>query len=534
MKNKNRNRVELYTFILLFPLITMCCSPADKEEFTDKKPYILTPEPSEAPQINGAKVFGVRPGNPIFFTIPATGKRPMKFSAENLPKEVELDEESGRLTGVIERPDSFNIVLRAENEFGMSERSFKIVVGDKLALTPPMGWNSWNGWGYHVTADQVKATAEAMVSTGLINHGWTYINIDVGWQGERGGKYNAIQPNEKFPDMKELCDHIHSLGLKIGIYSTPWTRAYWGYTGGSADDKNGVLPDIETGIEHGGGRYLGKYKFDKNDVQQWEEWGIDYIKYDWSSAVDKEENVNHAKILSEELYGCNRDIVFSLCNLMSIDDAHKKIPHAQLWRTCNDIRDVWERSTLEKDQWAQGISNIWDTHREWRSFTKPGNWADPDMLALGWVGFGDKELHKTRLSPDEQYTHVSLWCLFSAPLFIGSPIEKLDDFTLSLLSNDEVIEVNQDPLGRQAYMARQDNGGEIWIKRMEDGSKVVGLFNRTLNERTVYVNWRDIGVYGKQGVRDLWRQKDLGTYEKVFNAKVPPHGVVLVRLYPAE
>jgi len=217
---------------------------------------------------------------------------------------------------------------------------------------------------------------------------------------------------------------------------------------------------------------------------------------------------------------------------MSLDNAPVKLPFVQLWRTTTDIRDVWERSSLKKDLWALGISDIWDIHREWREFTKPGCWADPDMLVVGWVGFGDKALHKTLLTADEQYTHISLWCLWSAPLFIGSPVEKLDKFTLSLLSNDEVLEIDQDPLGQQAYLAYKDFGGEVWVKNMEDGSKAVGLFNRSAEEMTVSAPWLQLGIYGKQRVRDLWRQKELGTFENVFEAKIPTHGVLLVRIFP--
>ena len=142
------------------------------------------------------------------------------------------------------------------------------------------------------------------------------------------------------------------------------------------------------------------------------------------------------------------------------------------------------------------------------------------------------ELHYTLLTPDEQYTHISLWSLWSAPLLIGSPVEKLDKFTLNLLTNDEVIEIDQDPLGRQAYMAGKNGDGEVWVKAMEDGSKAVGLFNRSLKEITVSAGWLQLGIYGKQRVRDVWRQKDLGVFEKSFSSKVQPHGVVLLRMFP--
>ena len=465
----------------------------ETENFGNSESYILTPEPSPKPKINGAKVFGVRPGNPVLFTIPVTGNRPMTITAKNLPAGLILDESSGRLSGSIKIPGTYKMIINAKNDSGTTEREFRIIVGEKLALTPPMGWNSWNGWGDFVTDENVRTTAEAMVRTGLINHGWTNINIDIGWEGKRGGKFNAIQPSDKFPDMKGLCDYVHSLGLRIGIYSTPWVRTYFGYTGGSSDNKDGSLEAIKIDKSSTEGHYVGKYKFDKNDVQQFEEWGIDYLKFDWTSRIDKPDSIDNIKVMSEILRKSKRDIVFSLCNPLSIDDAARKLPYVHLYRTMTDIRDVWDNSMLTKDRWALGITDIWDMHREWREFTKPGCWADPDMLVVGWVGFGDKELHSTLLTPDEQYTHISLWCLWSAPLLIGSPIEKLDKFTLSLLSNDEVIEINQDPLGRQAYLAKKDGEGEVWVKSMEDGSKAVGLFNRSLrrnySKRKLAASW---------------------------------------------
>jgi len=523
---------KIFHIFILLLFTNIVSSQTAEKSLANNESYILTPEPSQKPKINGAKLFGVHPGNPVIFTICATGKRPITFTAKNLPQGLKLEKTSGRFSGSIKIPGTYTVMVYAKNELGTAKRELRFIAGDKLALTPPMGWNSWNGWGDYVTDENVRATADAMVKTGLINHGWSDINIDIGWEGKRGGKYNAIQPNERFPDMKGLCDYIHALGLKTGIYSTPWVRTYFGYTGGSADKKDGFLAATKIGRDNGEGHYFGKYEFVKNDVLQWKEWGIDYLKYDYFTPdTNKPDSADHIKIMYNALKTCGRDIIFSLCKLISIDDAPKKLQYVQLWRTSLDIRDVWDRSTLNKDMWAQGISNIWDTHREWREFTKPGCWADPDMLAVGWVGFGDKELHKTSLTPDEQYTHISLWCLWSAPLFIGSPVEKLDKFTISILSNDEVIEVDQDPLGRQAYLAYKDGGREIWVKSMEDGSKAVGLFNRSAEELTVNAPWGQLGIYGKQRVRDLWRQKDLGTFQKNFEAKIPPHGVVLVRLF---
>jgi alpha-galactosidase len=523
-------------FILLqISLIAPCQM---KEDMISRyESSILTPEDSPQPKINGATIFGVRPGKPVLFTIPCTGKRPITFSAKNLPDGLILDSKTGRFSGSIKVPGTYHLLLSAKNEVGNTEREFRIVVGDKIALTPPMGWNSWNGWGNLVTQENVKASAEAMVKTDLINHGWSYINVDIGWEGIRGGRFNAVQPNDRFPDMKGLCDYIHSLGLKAGIYSTPWVKTYRNGNGGSSDSQDGHLEDSPVENLKDKGHYIGKYLFTKNDVKQWEAWGFDYLKYDWGEPTDKPNPENYAKIMSEELRNCSRDIVFSLCHPFSsmVERAPSELPYVQLFRTGQDIRDVWDNSMLEQnEQWPWGIKDIWDIHREWRPFTKPGNWADPDMLAVGWVGFGNKILHPARLTPDEQYTHISLWCLWSAPLIFGSPVEKLDKFTISLLSNDEVLEINQDPLGHQAYLAQKNGKGETWMKNMEDGSLAVGLFNLSTEEITVHAEWVKLGIYGKYRLRDAWRQKDLGVFEKQFSTKVPAHGVLLIRMFPVK
>lgn len=198
------------------PKFTETTSPLD----TLRK-YILTPKAPDTPRINGAKIFGVRPGSKFLYTIPATGIRPMTFAVENLPKGLKVDMVTGQITGSVKKAGEYIVTFIARNSLGEARRDFKIVVGDKIALTPPMGWNSWNCWGNAVSQEKVLSSAKAMVEKGLINHGWQYINIDDGWQGLRGGKHQGVMTNSKFPDMKALSDEIHSMGLKIGIYSGP-------------------------------------------------------------------------------------------------------------------------------------------------------------------------------------------------------------------------------------------------------------------------------------------------------------------------
>jgi alpha-L-fucosidase len=490
---------------------------------TPKPAEILTPPAPNTPRVNGPNIFGVRPGAQFLYTIPATGIRPMTFSADNLPAGLKLDSETGRITGVLEKVGEHKLTLRAKNSLGSAEKSFRIVVGENLALTPPMGWNSWNCWAGAVDQEKVLRSAQAMVASGLTQHGWTYINIDDTWQGRRGGPFNAILPNEKFPDMKALCDEIHALGLKAGIYSTPWVTSYGRHIGGSAENPEGAWPP-KTNNAPRNQKILpyavGKYSFATNDAAQIAAWGFDYLKYDWNP-IERPQVVE----MADALRATKRDILLSLSNNSRdrlLDRIADIAPLVQCWRTTGDINDSWG-----------SLSGIGFTQEPWTQFAKPGHWNDPDMLVVGWVGWGPK-LHATKLTPDEQYTHISLWCLLSAPLLIGCDLEKLDAFTLNLLSNDEVLAVDQDALGRQAVCVATEGDLRVYAKDLEDGSKAVGLFNLGNGEATVTAKWADLKISGKQTVRDLWRQKDLGEFSNEFTAKVPKHGVVLFRLIAAK
>ncbi len=516
-------------FFSLIVLISGCEMAGKQKTYSPKElksepneRYILTPKASDAPKINGAKVFGVRPGSPFLFIIPATGIRPMTFAADNLPEGLKIDSSTGLITGKLNKAGTYNVTLKAKNSKGSASREFKIICGDKIALTPPMGWNSWNCWAAQVSEKNVRSSAKAMVDSGLINHGWTYINIDDAWQDFRGGEFNAIQANKKFPDMKRLCDYIHSLGLKSGIYSTPWITSYAGYNGGSSDEPNGAWVKLANYEKN---KRVGKYTFDTNDASQWAQWGIDYLKYDWNPNDEK-----NTKRMADALRATGRDIIFSLSNSAPINKAKSWVELANCWRTTGDIRDAWTKKQLPPNEigWALGVFDIWQMHVRWTAFNGPGHWCDPDMLVVGKVGWGSP--HPSKLTPDEQYTHISLWCLWSAPLLIGCPLDQLDDFTLNLLTNDEVLAIDQDPLGNMAKQLPSDGNDRVLVKELEDGSKAVGLFNTGKENIVVKVKWEQIGLTGNQKVRDLWRQKNLGTYKDEFEAVVRPHGVVLVRI----
>jgi alpha-galactosidase len=538
-------------------LIAVSCGRPPSSSAPD--PFvILTPPPAATPRINGAQVFGVRPGSPFLFQIAATGERPMEFSADGLPDGLSLDSATGRISGVLPNPGEHTATLRAVNSLGMAERPLRIVVGEQIALTPPMGWNSWNAWGLQVTQDKVRAAAHALAATGLRDHGWSYVNIDDGWQGIRGGPFNAIQPNTKFPDIKALSDEIHALGLKLGIYSSPARATFGRHIGSSADTASGSYHWIEAGdynefyqydIPESRSRFdgytwlkplaershkrerkkftsakrsFGQFSFVTQDVRQWVEWGVDYLKYDWVPI-----DLPHAAEMNAALRRSGRDFVYSISNNARLDVATELVKLANSWRTTVDIKDTWE-----------SVCDIGFGRDEWAPFNGPGHYSDADMLVLGWFlgplppppDASTNRPGPTRLTSAEQYAHMSLWCLLSGPLLIGCDLEKLDPFTLNLLTNDEVLDVNQDALCKQATRVAHAGSSDVYAKPLADGSWAVGLFNRGDRPTIVRAKWTDVGLSGKHRVRDLWRQQDVGVFEQGFEADIAPHGVMLVRV----
>lgn len=488
----------------------------------DNSGAILTPPAPDTPRINGAAIFGVRPGSPVIYHVPVTGVRPMRYSAQGLPEGVTLDATTGNISGSTTKAGTYKVTLGASNAKGNAERAFRLVVGDTIALTPPMGWNSYNVWSDQINQERELAAAKALVTSGLIEHGWAYVNMDDGWQGQRGGALKAMQPDpRKFTDIKAMCDEIHGMGLKVGIYHSPWVTTYAGRPGGSAENEDGTSPRFPGNPPKNQKQLpfaIGKYHFTTNDAKQFAEWGIDYLKYDWGPVEYPE-----TKEMWDALRAQNRDIVFSLSN-NHVKNLFKDIANvstaANAWRTTTDITDNWGR-----------VSNdIGFSQDAWAPFAKPGRYNDADMLVVGVVGWGAAKQHPTKLTVDKQYTHISLWCLLSSPLLLGCDLTKLDAFTLSLLTNDEVLGVNQDALVKQAVRVSREGQLEVFRKELEDGSIAVGLFNRGSTEAPVTANWSDLKLSGKHAVRDLWRQKDLVTFEDSFSAPVKPHGVVLVKI----
>jgi len=501
--------------IILLSALLISCSG---DKVINEPRIVLTPKPGPEPRINGAKIFGVRPGSPFLYKIPATGAKPMKFEVANLPDGLICDEYTGQITGTISTPGEYIATFRVANKAGSAERQFKIVCGDNLALTPHMGWNSWYVWENHVTDSIMRASADAMVSSGMIDHGYMYVNIDDCWSIKETSKDSSllgtprdengmINSNGRFPDMKAMTDYIHSLGLKAGIYTSPGPRTCAGF--------------------------VAAYQYEEKDIQRYVDWGFDFLKYDWCSYTRIAKDTSLAELqkpyilISEIIKKQKRDIILNLCQY-GLGNVWKwgKSVGGNSWRTAGDLGGSFEGigTALFRDGFDVFTDN------ELYKYGGPGGWNDPDYLLIGYLSNWEGETAPSPLTPNEQYTQISLWAIQSAPLIFSGDITRLDDFTLSLLTNDEVIGVDQDPLGKPGYRVSRNEGLEVWKRELEDGSIAVGLFNRGDEAVKMTALWSDLGITGKKKVRDLWRQKDLGTFDGKFSAKVERHGVVMVRM----
>ena len=481
---------------------------------------VYTPKPGPKPRMNGPLVYGARPGNPFLYRIPCQGERPIKFSAKGLPGGLRLDPSTGIISGQTPVKGEYSLTITAENPKGKDKRAFKIVAGELLALTPPMGWNSWYVHFNRVTENHLRGAADAMISSGMADAGYQYVNIDDSWMNaDKTNKYmpdstrlgpvrdsnGNILPNKHFPDMKAMTDYIHSKGLKAGIYSSPGPNTCCGLS--------------------------GSWQHEEQDARQFSSWGFDFLKYDWCSysrIAGKEPSLEEMKkpfaLMGEALRSQSRDIVYNLCQygMGNVWEWGDKVG-GNCWRTAGDLG-------FELDRFFHvAIKNA-----EHGSWSKPGSWNDPDYLQIGWIGAQKgttfTESAPCQLSGNEQYSYMSLWCLMAAPLFFSGDMSKLDEFTLNVLCNPEIIEVDQDPMGKCGLVVRKSETQFIMYKLLQDGSLAVGLFNQGTTAAEIVLNWEDLRISGKYSVRDLWRQKQMGTYDRKFSSTIAAHGVVMIKI----
>jgi alpha-galactosidase len=368
------------------------------------------------------------------------------------------------------------------------------------ASTPPMGWNSWNHFAEKVNDAVVRAQADAMVSSGLRDVGYVYINIDDTWEGKRDAQ-GVIHSNAKFPDMKALADYVHSKGLKLGIYSSPGPKTCAGFE--------------------------GSYGHEEQDAKSYADWGVDYLKYDLCSFNDlmakASSNEQKHKMMIDAylrmhraIMSTGRPIVFSLCQygLDSVWQWGASVG-GNLWRTTEDIADNYESMT------AIGFRHVTQSR-----FAGPGHWNDPDMLEVGNGG----------MSVVEYQTHMSLWALLAAPLLAGNDLSTMSAQTIALLTNRGVIGIDQDVAGKQGTRVWAQRANEVWVKELADGSRAVGFFNRSdeMADADIEIRLSDLGFTSPVTAQNVWTEKGLGTLRETIKVAVPSHGVVLLKVGPTK
>lgn len=512
-------------FFLLLTILSIAAGAQNNpaiDKAIDQTKFILTPKPSKKPRLNNALVYGCRPGNDFLYRIPCQGERPVKFSAQGLPEGLRLDENTGIIQGIAPAAGSYRVVLSAKNKSGRATKHFEIKSGQKIGLTPPMGWNDWYAHYDRISDKLMREAADLIISKGMADVGYAYVNIDDCWmistpdnkmmKKDDGTRYGTprkpdgtINPNVHFPDMKAMTDYIHSKGLKAGIYSSPGPRTCMAFT--------------------------GSYGHEKQDAEQYAKWGFDFLKYDWCSYWDiagKDRSLptlqKPFRQMGDILKNINRDIFYNLCQY-GMGDSWKWAASVggNSWRTAGDL------GIKELDK----IFDIALRNASFRDYNKPGEWNDPDYLSIGYIGSNlDRgEPKPTPMGPWLQYSYMSLWSLMASPLFYSGDLSRLDDFTLGILCNPEIIEINQDPLGQCGKVTmRKGDKQFIMVKDLHDGSKAVGLFNREKAPVEVAATWKEIGAQGRQKIRDAWRMKNLGKYQNEFKATIPAQGCMVIRI----
>ncbi len=365
----------------------------------------------------------------------------------------------------------------------------------QLAPTPPMGWNSWNKFGCNVSEQLIRETADAIVATGMKDAGYQYVVIDDCWQVSRDAGGNIVADPQRFQaGMKALADYVHQKGLKFGLYSDAGARTCQGRPG-----SNG---------------------YEDVDARQYAAWGVDYLKYDWCNTDGVDPKIAYPT-MRDALKASGRPIVFSMCEWGSHQPWTWARGVAHLWRTTGDIGNTWNG--------RDSFHRLLDQQVDLAKFAGPGGWNDPDMLEVG----------NGPLTTAENRAHFSLWCVIAAPLMAGNDIRQMPPEVRDILTNKEVIAVDQDPLGAQGRRVRRDDVGrgvsvEVWARKMKDGSQAVVLFNRTNAEAPIAVSWQELGFRydAELMVRDLWAHKDVGRVKGTFTATVAPHDVAMIRVTP--
>jgi alpha-galactosidase len=495
---------------------------------------VLTPAPPAAPRINGPSVYGARPSRQFLYRIPCQGQRPIHFEVEGLPEELVLDAATGIISGRTPKsPATYTTTLTARNSQGAVSRKFSIVVGEKLALTPPVGWNSWGGHMLTVSDRVMRKAADVLVERGLADVGFQYVSIDDCWMrmspenyaarkpgkiaqhegfdfdgiiGEARDAQGNILPNRNFPDMKAMTDYIHAYGLKVGIYSSP----------GPYTCQN----------------FAGSRDHQPQDARQYADWGFDLLKYDQCSAgsilaqLKKDEPdfkpADFWKPMADALHAQDRDILFNLCQYGQ-DAPWTWAPALgiQTWRTGGDLNHNVGTYFTQAMRLAT----------ELRDYSKPGQWNDPDYLYIHKIRDHKRMVAPTveiPLNTNQRYQYVTLWAMICAPFFFSCDIDAIDEFTIRLLSNADVLAINQDTLGHVAEVVRRTEGEVVMVKPLTGGARAIALFNPSpTNEVELKFESDWLGKAASPRVLDVWRQRDVETLRTGDAVHLSPNGVAL-------
>jgi alpha-galactosidase len=519
---------------------------------TAREPVIAMNAAPAQPEIHGPTAVGIRSSTPLLWTIPVTGKWPMTFSAVNLPIGLSLSP-VGTITGTLAKPGDYAVRVAARNGAGRAERVVHFVAGPTLAQTPPMGWNSYDAYGSNVNEAQTLANARYL-RRNMQPYGWQYVVVDYRWydpasatapdNGEPGEVLTMddygrlLPPANRFPSaangqgFQGLADQVHAMGLRFGIHimrGIPRSAVKTNlpiegslYKAADAARTGDTCPWCPDMVGVRGDTPAGQAYYDSL-FRLYAAWGVDFVKMDDTSSPYHADEIEAVRRAIDK---CGRSIVYSLSpGETPVTQGAHVASHTSMWRVSGDFWDGWNALDHE---FALGA--------KWRPFAAPGHWPDGDMLPLGHLSLGGRPVgrdRQTRFTHNEQMTLLSLWSLLPSPLMVGANLPDNDPWTLAVLTNPEVLVVNQDSLGAAGGAAASADGLEVWAKKMADGSLAVGLFNRGEIEDIVTADWSKLGITGRYAVRDLWLRKNLGRFKDKYAASVPSHGVVLLRLTEA-
>lgn len=456
---------------------------------------------SGAPKFNGPKITANYPYTDFLFTVPVSGQKPISFKAENLPAGLSIDENTGIITGNVKERGIYTTTITATNAVGTNKQNITINIGDKLCLTPLMGWNTWNVFTYDISEKMLMEMADAMVSTGMRDLGYQYINIDDFWHADKRDKDGRpVVDSVKFPHgMKYLSDYIHSKGLKLGIYSCAGTMTC--------------------------GKRFGGYDYEEIDAKTYAEWGIDLLKYDYCFApVGKNEAIERYAKMGNALRNSGRSIVFTVCEWgLRKPWLWAKHTGGSYWRITPDIFDVWKHPAV----WQYSVMSILKRAEKVSYYAFPGGWNDMDMLLVGNYGNGKATSAKGMfkgLSDMEYESHMALWCLFNSPLLASCDLRTMNEATKKILLNEKLLNINQDILGKAPSLISNKNGVRIYKRVLANNEVVVAILNYSEKEQNINLpKNKDDGTFVNLLDNSVLTQADLN------NLKLKPHQIILIQ-----